>query len=64
MYFCYQAEFGEVHFMEEKVVTLDVANTGQVNTEFHFTVKPDDKHFCKPFLKAEPSSVFLMPGML
>ena len=57
-----QVDFGEVCFQESQVQFLDVANTGQVNTEFQFANKLDDKHYCKPFLKVEPSSVFLMPG--
>ena len=48
--------------MEEKVETVEVANTGQVDTLVEFVAKLDDKSPCKPWLKVEPQSSFLMPG--
>ena len=48
--------------MSPQLLTLDVANVGQVNTVAKFVNKLDDKDFCKPWLKVEPSEVFMMPG--
>ena len=58
-----QLKFGELRFMEEIHETVEVANTGQVDTLVEFVAKLDDKSPCKPWLKVEPQSSFLMPGM-
>ncbi|XP_022100456.1 inositol polyphosphate 5-phosphatase OCRL-1-like isoform X2 [Acanthaster planci] len=55
-------KFKDVRYMEPQMLTLDVANVGQVNTVAKFVNKLDDKHFCKGWLKVEPVEVFLMPG--
>lgn len=57
-----ELNLGELRFMEEIVDTVEVANTGQVNTLVEFVAKLDDKSPCKPWLKVEPQSTFMMPG--
>eukprot|EP00057_Strongylocentrotus_purpuratus_P016572 XP_011671046.1 PREDICTED: inositol polyphosphate 5-phosphatase OCRL-1 [Strongylocentrotus purpuratus] len=57
-----ELKLGELRFMEERVEMVEVANTGQVNTMVEFVAKLDDKSCCKPWLKVEPQSTFMMPG--
>ncbi|XP_071487266.1 inositol polyphosphate 5-phosphatase OCRL-like [Diadema antillarum] len=57
-----ELNLGELRFMEEMVEMVEVANTGQVNTLIEFVAKLDDKSPCKPWLKVEPQSTFMMPG--
>ena len=57
-----QVNLGELRFMQEVVEMVEVANTGQVNTLVEFVAKLDDKSPCKPWLKVEPQSTFMMPG--
>ncbi|XP_063954491.1 inositol polyphosphate 5-phosphatase OCRL-like isoform X2 [Lytechinus pictus] len=57
-----ELKLGELRFMEEVVEMVEVANTGQVNTMVEFVAKLDDKSPCKPWLKVEPQSTFMLPG--
>jgi len=54
--------FGTVKFLESCSRTLAIANTGQVPVQFEFIHKPGEEAYCKPWLQAEPSSGFIMPG--
>ena len=56
-------QFGTVKFIQPCQQTLAIANTGQVPVQFEFIQKPGQKSYCKPWLKAEPSSGFIMPGI-
>ncbi len=53
---------GEVRFLEPRVRSLTVANTGQVPVQFEFIRKLDDEAISKPWLTVEPASGFVMPG--
>lgn len=54
--------FNTVKFSEPLTRMLTVANTGQVPVQFEFIRKLNDKSICKPWLKVEPSTGFVMPG--
>ena len=54
--------FDEVRFMESFFKSLAIANTGQVPVQFEFIKKPGEPSYAKPWLVAEPSSGFIMPG--
>ena len=56
-------QFGTVKFNQICTQNLAIANTGQVPVQFEFIQKPGQKSYCKPWLKAEPSSGFIMPGI-
>ena len=54
--------FGSVSFNDAISRVLTVANTGQVPVQYGFIKKNRDESYCKPWLTAEPSRGFLMPG--
>ena len=54
--------FETIKFMEPQSRGLTVANTGQVPVQFEFIKKLNDTSICKPWLKVEPSTGFVMPG--
>ena len=70
--------FDEVRFMESFFKSLPISNTGQVlvhlprslpdvcvfqvPVQFEFIKKPGEPSYAKPWLVAEPSSGFIMPG--
>ncbi|XP_077976840.1 inositol polyphosphate 5-phosphatase OCRL-like [Glandiceps talaboti] len=54
--------FNDVMFMEDQSQSLEVINTGQVPVQFEFINKLEDRSYCKPWLKVEPSMCFIMPG--
>ena len=51
-----------VVFNESRSRVLTVANTGQVPVQFEFIKKHREASYCKPWLKVEPCTGFLMPG--
>ncbi|XP_071957184.1 inositol polyphosphate 5-phosphatase OCRL-like [Antedon mediterranea] len=59
-----QLEFKDVKFMDPREKKVSLANTGQTGVHFKFVNKLDDKHFCKPWLKVEPSEAYFLPGDL
>ncbi|XP_033106034.1 inositol polyphosphate 5-phosphatase OCRL-like [Anneissia japonica] len=59
-----QLEFENVKFMEPRTKKVSLANTGQTGVHFKFVNKLEDKHFCKPWLKVEPSEAYFLPGDL
>jgi len=54
--------FDTVSFIEPTSKTLAIANTGQVPVSFEFIKKPGEASYARPWLVAEPSSGFIMPG--
>merc|ERR1719228_343732 len=54
--------FDDVRFIEPVGHTLAIANTGQVPVSFEFIKKPGESSYARPWLQAEPSSGFIMPG--
>lgn len=49
-------------FLENQARTVTITNTGQVSVSFEFINKPADNHYCKPWLKVEPSKGFIHIG--
>ena len=54
--------FETIRFAQPQTKMLTVANTGQVPVQFEFIKKLNDESFCKPWLRVEPSTGFIMPG--
>jgi len=54
--------YDDVRFIEPVSRTLAIANTGQVPVSFEFIKKPGESSYARPWLQAEPSSGFIMPG--
>nr|XP_006812142.1 PREDICTED: inositol polyphosphate 5-phosphatase OCRL-1-like [Saccoglossus kowalevskii] len=54
--------FSNVMYKEEQQQSLSVTNSGQVPVQFEFINKLDENKYCKPWLEAEPSMCFIMPG--
>jgi len=54
--------FDDVNFIEPASSSLAIANTGQVPVTFKFIKKPGETSYARPWLSAEPSSGFIMPG--
>ncbi|XP_015911155.1 type II inositol 1,4,5-trisphosphate 5-phosphatase [Parasteatoda tepidariorum] len=57
-----EINFGKVHFIEPKVQSLTIANTGQVPVQFEFKKKLNDTRYCKDWLSIKPYMSFLKPG--
>ena len=54
--------YDNVRFIEPCTKSLAIANTGQVPVTFEFIKKPGEPSYARPWLSAEPSSGFIMPG--
>jgi len=54
--------YEEVRFIEPVREVVAIANTGQVPVSFEFIKKPGEASYARPWLQAEPSSGFIMPG--
>jgi len=54
--------YENVKFIEPCTKSLAIANTGQVPVTFEFIKKPGEPSYARPWLSAEPSSGFIMPG--
>jgi len=54
--------YENVRFIEPSSKNLAIANTGQVPVTFEFIKKPGESSYARPWLSAEPSSGFIMPG--
>jgi phosphatidylinositol-bisphosphatase len=54
--------YDNVNFIEPASRALAIANTGQVPVSFEFIKKPGESSYARPWLQAEPSSGFIMPG--
>ena len=54
--------YDNVRFIEPCTKSLAIANTGQVPVTFEFISKPGEPSYARPWLSAEPSSGFIMPG--
>ncbi|KFM68462.1 Type II inositol-1,4,5-trisphosphate 5-phosphatase, partial [Stegodyphus mimosarum] len=57
-----EVNFEKVHFIESKVQTITIANTGQVPVQFEFKKKLNDTRYCKDWLSIKPYMSFLKPG--
>jgi len=54
--------FDTIKFIEPQTRGLIIANTGQVPVQFAFITKPGEQSYSRPWLTAEPSQGFIMPG--
>lgn len=57
-----EVNFDKVHFIESKLQTITIANTGQVPVQFEFKKKLNDTRYCKDWLSIKPYTSFLKPG--
>lgn len=57
-----EVNFNKVHFIESKIQTITIANTGQVPVHFEFKKKLNDARYCKDWLSIKPYESFLKPG--
>ena len=54
-------DFSTVKFREPKTLQIGIQNTGQIPVQYGFVNKPNDSHFCKPWLKIKNNSDIIMP---
>lgn len=57
-----EVHFDKVYFIEPKLQTITIANTGQVPVQFEFKKKLNDSKYCKDWLTVKPCASFLKPG--
>lgn len=57
-----ECDFGQVRFGVPVSRSITISNTGKVICRFRFIAKPNDKHFCKPWLRITPAFGMLAPG--
>ena len=57
-----EINFDGVKFRQAKIDYLSIANTGQVPVNFAFINKPNDKTYCKDWLRVQPSNGMMKPG--
>ena len=56
-----ELDFSAVKFLEPKMLQIGIVNTGQIPVQYGFVNKPNDMHFCKPWLKIKNFSNIIMP---
>ena len=56
-----ELDFSVVKFLEPKLLPIGITNTGQIPVQYGFVNKPNDTHFCKPWLKIKNFSDIIMP---
>ncbi|XP_075576935.1 inositol polyphosphate 5-phosphatase OCRL isoform X6 [Pelecanus crispus] len=54
-------EFENVKFRQLQKQKFQITNNGQVPCHFSFIPKLNDRHYCKPWLRAEPCEGYLEP---
>ncbi|XP_067950834.1 inositol polyphosphate 5-phosphatase OCRL-like isoform X2 [Watersipora subatra] len=57
-----ELNFGEVRFMEPKMLKLEIENTGQVPADFSFIPKLNEGSYCKKWMVIRPYMECVLPG--